>query len=195
MKHYQRNSFPRSCCSLWHQISHWVRTTDPRTPYIMLVLAEFSWFPCNVTLFKADTYQACAKSWSLAIILLWSSTKKLVPSSGRAWFVLCALYSVMLFLTRKCIFPFCSYILAKEVCYGKYGCFSRQPPFNNWWVSLPLRPTFVGTTFNLYTRSNRKDPNIIDDNDQGKLTRSQFDITKRTILIIHGYTGKWTQLA
>lgn len=80
--------------------------------------------------------------------------------------------------------------LAREVCYGKYGCFSRQPPFNNLLVSLPLGPSFVGTTFNLFTRTKREDAVVIDDKDEGKLSSSCFDIAKRTILIIHGYTGK-----
>ncbi|MFA8343507.1 MAG: hypothetical protein ACEPO8_11115 [Rhodothermaceae bacterium] len=85
--------------------------------------------------------------------------------------------------------PF-SPITANAVCYGKYGCFTRDKPFNNFLVWLPQDPSDVGTSFHLYTRNNREISQIIDDNDEGKLKTSNFDISKRTIIVIHGFSGK-----
>ena len=79
---------------------------------------------------------------------------------------------------------------AEEVCYGKYGCFSHASPFDNTIVKLPQSPSEIGTIFKLYTRSNRDNHQLIDDDDEGKLQRSNFDISKRTIVIVHGLSGK-----
>jgi len=57
-------------------------------------------------------------------------------------------------------------------------------------MMLPEAPSKMGTTLNLFTRSNRDAPQLIDDNDNQKLKNSNFDISKRTILIVHGFTGK-----
>ncbi|KAL9951922.1 hypothetical protein ACROYT_G044676 [Oculina patagonica] len=83
---------------------------------------------------------------------------------------------------------------ANGVCYGKYGCFTRDKPFNNFLVWLPQEPSKVGTSFHLYTRNSRDSSQIIDDNDEGKLKASNFDISKRTIIVIHGFMenkDKW----
>ena len=47
----------------------------------------------------------------------------------------------------------------------------------------------MNTKFLLFTRSNKEDPQYIDDNDEEKLKNSNHDITKRTIIISHGWTG------
>jgi len=73
------------------------------------------------------------------------------------------------------------------VCYGKYGCFKRQPGSDALLVKLPNSPSDVGTTFHMFTRSGS---GIVNDVDVAKLTAAKFDISRRTILIIHGYQGK-----
>lgn len=78
----------------------------------------------------------------------------------------------------------------QEVCYGKYGCFSKASPFDNVFVKLPQEPSSVGTTFKLFTRSNRNNAQLVDDSNEEKLQRSSFDISKRTIVIVHGWKGK-----
>jgi len=55
-------------------------------------------------------------------------------------------------------------------------------------MMLPEAPSKMGTTLNLFTRSNRDAPQLIDDNDNQKLKNSNFDISKRTIFIVHGFT-------
>ncbi|XP_078354767.1 pancreatic lipase-related protein 2-like isoform X1 [Oculina patagonica] len=91
-------------------------------------------------------------------------------------------------------FLFAGASTANGVCYGKYGCFTRDKPFNNFWVWLPQDTSDVGTSFHLYTRNNREISQVIDDNDEGKLKASNFDISRRTILVIHGFMenkNKW----
>ncbi|XP_078352813.1 pancreatic lipase-related protein 2-like [Oculina patagonica] len=74
----------------------------------------------------------------------------------------------------------------KEVCYGKYGCFQRQPGANGFLVNLPESPADVGTSFHMFTRYGF---GIIDDVDESKLTAPKYGIARRTIFVIHGYTA------
>ena len=53
----------------------------------------------------------------------------------------------------------------------------------------PQDPSVVNTTFSLYTRSNKHKAQVINDEDEEKLYDSNFDISKRTIIISHGWTG------
>ena len=75
----------------------------------------------------------------------------------------------------------------KEVCYRKYGCFKSHP---NLLVKLPQSPSRIGIQFNLFTRANRNSAELIDDHNKYKLTTSHFKISRRTIFVIHGFTGK-----
>ena len=79
----------------------------------------------------------------------------------------------------------------KEVCYPVYGCFKRHP---NGLVNLPQSPSRIGIRFNLFTRANRNSAKLIDDHHQYKLTTSHFKISRRTIFVIHGFTGKGRSL-
>ncbi|XP_022779802.1 inactive pancreatic lipase-related protein 1-like isoform X1 [Stylophora pistillata] len=82
----------------------------------------------------------------------------------------------------------------KEVTYGKYGTFKEQPNVR-WSIfirrpSLPESPSTVGTTFHLFTRGGSL---TVDDEDYTNLMGSDFDISRRTIFIIHGFNeGKDT---
>ena len=81
-----------------------------------------------------------------------------------------------------------SYIPKSRVCYEKYGCFNSHP--NRRLVKLPQSPSRIGTRFNLFTRNNRNSARLIDDRNKYKLTASHFKISRRTILVIHGFRGK-----
>ena len=74
-----------------------------------------------------------------------------------------------------------------EVCYGKYGCFKLQPGANAWRVYLPEKPSVIRTSFEMFTRYGS---GFVNDIDEGKLEASKFDISRRTIFVIHGYTCK-----
>ena len=74
-----------------------------------------------------------------------------------------------------------------EVCYGKYGCFKKQPGSNAVLVYLPEEPSVIRTSFHMFTRYGF---GIVDDIDESKLRAPKFDISRRTIIVIHGYTGK-----
>lgn len=76
-----------------------------------------------------------------------------------------------------------------EVCYGKYGCFSNREPFNRI-ALLPAPPTLVAPKFRIYTRSNPDKPQFINDYDLTKLQTSNFNGSKKTVFIVHGYIGK-----
>ena len=93
----------------------------------------------------------------------------------------------MITIQRHCNF-FSIGWLSKTVCYGKYGLFKRHPnPFLVW---LPQDPSKLGTSFLLFTRKNSQTAKIIDDSDVNKLRDSFFEISRRTIFLIHGYLGK-----
>ena len=76
-------------------------------------------------------------------------------------------------------------------CYGRYGCYSNKAPFNRI-VLLPLPPWVVNPKFRLYTRLHPDTPQFIDDNDVTKLQQSNYNGTKKTVLIVHGYVGELT---
>ena len=75
----------------------------------------------------------------------------------------------------------------KTVCYEKYGCFEYFSPLSR---ELPQKPSKVGTKFHLFTRLNMKTSQIIDDEDESKLRASNFNISRRTIFVVHGYFGR-----
>ena len=77
------------------------------------------------------------------------------------------------------------------VCYGKYGCFTKDAPFGRFAVRLPETPEDVGTTFRLFTRGARLgEGHVLNDSDLDKLFSSTFDSRERTIIIIHGFIGE-----
>ena len=78
----------------------------------------------------------------------------------------------------------------KSVCYGKYGCFSNEPPFDRFMVLLPEPPNVVGTVFRLFTRENKLTSQILNDSDLDRLSNSNYDARRRTIVLIHGYVGE-----
>lgn len=79
------------------------------------------------------------------------------------------------------------FLFSKQVCYGKYGCFRRQPGLDAITVKLPESPSTVGTTFQMFTRSGS---GFVNDVDVAKLKAAKFVISRRTIFIIHGYQGE-----
>ena len=96
------------------------------------------------------------------------------------------------FILILLFFLFFNSIGLPKVCYGKYGCFDQFPPFANILMKLPQSPEVIGARFDLYTRENR-DANSaqeLDDSDLNKLTTSNFNISRRTIIVCHGWTGR-----
>ena len=85
-----------------------------------------------------------------------------------------------------------NYIGLPQVCYGRYGCFDHYPPFTNVLMNLPQSPEVVGAKFYLFTRENKDASSAqeLDDSDLGKLTASNFNISRRTIIVCHGWTGR-----
>lgn len=79
-----------------------------------------------------------------------------------------------------------------EKCYGKYGCFNRFPHYVLSLQLLPQSPDEIGTKFMLFTRSNRESFQLLNDEDEDKLKNSNFDSSKRTIFIVHGFTESYS---
>lgn len=73
------------------------------------------------------------------------------------------------------------------MCYGKYGCFNGSAPFNRVGIPLPQPPAEVQTTYHVVTNSGSVE---IDDSDVAKLQASGYDSLKKTVILIHGWTGK-----
>lgn len=82
-------------------------------------------------------------------------------------------------------FAYCS--AEHGICYPKYGCFHNDPPFRRPLVPFPNPADLIGTKFRLYTRANRDMSSIIDDSDPAKIKNSNYDGSKRTIALIHGF--------
>ena len=78
-----------------------------------------------------------------------------------------------------------------NICYPPYGCFSKQPPFDDSFTLLPEDPTSLRTSFHLYTRGN-KFPEAIYPL-QGYVP-STLKINTTTVILAHGYTGTSTFL-
>ncbi|CAH3035435.1 unnamed protein product, partial [Porites evermanni] len=78
------------------------------------------------------------------------------------------------------------WLFKSKVCYDKYGCFDLHPILL---VQFPEEPSELGTSFLLFTRKNSQTARIIDDSDVNKLRDSFFEISRRTIFLIHGYLG------
>ena len=93
----------------------------------------------------------------------------------------------MITIQRHCNFFSIGRRSKSEVCYDKYGCFDLHP---NLLVQFPEEPSELGTSFLLFTRKNSQTAKIIDDSDVNKLRDSFFEISRRTIFLIHGYLGK-----
>lgn len=84
-------------------------------------------------------------------------------------------------------FFFCLFT-ATEVCYGKYGCFSDDPPFDNSLIALPSDPETIGTKFVLHTSVNALQKEILDTDNNASIINSRFDPLLKVKFIIHGFT-------
>ena len=80
-----------------------------------------------------------------------------------------------------------SYIGVKKVCFLKYGCFAMTKHFQGRNAELPSRPGVIRTKFFLYTRRNRGQAQLLNSNKIRSITRSHFDPSRKTILIVHGF--------
>lgn len=82
-------------------------------------------------------------------------------------------------------------VLAREVCYDHYGCFSTESPWTSLLrphATLPDPPYEVGTRFLLFTRTTlNEDFELVPDNDV-ILGFSPYQKDKPTIFLIHGFT-------
>ncbi|XP_052058992.1 pancreatic lipase-related protein 2-like [Mytilus californianus] len=81
----------------------------------------------------------------------------------------------------------------RHICYGDLGCFSTEAPFRSAQrpiVLLPDTPDKIQTKFELHTRSkpSTADEQILDYKNVSSIRASSFDGSKKTKIIIHGYT-------
>ncbi|XP_045158432.1 inactive pancreatic lipase-related protein 1-like [Mercenaria mercenaria] len=79
-------------------------------------------------------------------------------------------------------------IHSENLCFKNegIGCFSNDPPFTNAAGKLPKSPAEVGVSFLLHTRQNRDKYQLLT-KDVVDIRRSNFNGTKGTKFIIHGY--------
>ena len=83
------------------------------------------------------------------------------------------------------------FLWPSKVCYEKYGCFYKHPGVH--WGLITLRPKLpqspydVGTKFTMFTRSGSGEVN---DFDRDLLRAAKFNISRRTISLIHGWQGR-----
>ncbi|XP_078354655.1 pancreatic lipase-related protein 2-like [Oculina patagonica] len=78
---------------------------------------------------------------------------------------------------------------ATTLCYGKYGCFSDDPPFDNSLIALPSDPEAIGTIFILHTRANALlKEEILNTDNNASITNSTFDPLLKVKFIVHGFT-------
>ena len=77
----------------------------------------------------------------------------------------------------------------QEVCYDGLGCFSTAPPFSAFGriALLPDSPEKINTKFFLYTRKNGDNPQKLKHDDVEGLKSSNFDASKPTKFVIHGW--------
>ncbi|XP_012937117.1 pancreatic lipase-related protein 2 [Aplysia californica] len=81
-------------------------------------------------------------------------------------------------------------LLRNRGCHGVFyaglGCFSTRPPFNNtsW---RPQRPSFVDTTFLLYTRRNPTVNQTLNADIRSSITASNFNVSQPVKILVHGF--------
>ncbi|XP_005387909.1 PREDICTED: inactive pancreatic lipase-related protein 1 [Chinchilla lanigera] len=82
----------------------------------------------------------------------------------------------------------------KEVCYGDLGCFSDAEPWAGTAVRplkiLPWTPEKIDTHFLLYTNENPDNFQILHLSDPSTIEASNFQTTRKTRFIIHGFIDK-----
>ena len=84
------------------------------------------------------------------------------------------------------LFSLCT---ASKVCYGKYGCFSSDPPFDKSLILLPSNPDSIGTKFILHTKTNaQSNLEILNTDNNTSIVNSTFDPLLKVKFIVHGYT-------
>lgn len=84
---------------------------------------------------------------------------------------------------------FPSFLAAATVCYGKYGCFSDNHPFDSSLIALPSHPETIGTKFILYTRANAlKNKEVLSVDINSSIINSTFEPSRKVKFIIHGFT-------
>ena len=137
---------------------------------------------------------ACVRYWPQRVVGTCASVHNLVsfplPLNIAPYIYLCIGIQVRkksITIQRHCNFFSIGWLFKSKVCYDKYGCFDRHP---NLLVRFPQEPSKLGTSFLLFTRKNNQTAKIIDDRDVNKLRDSFFEISRRTIFLIHGFTGK-----
>ncbi|KAK2582798.1 hypothetical protein KPH14_005058 [Odynerus spinipes] len=79
--------------------------------------------------------------------------------------------------------------LQPKICYGPIGCFGN-PQSHIPSKRPPEHPDVIQTKFYLYTRANRKTPDIIQYADQSEsLLHSGFNISNELKVVVHGFKG------
>jgi len=79
--------------------------------------------------------------------------------------------------------------LAKEVCYGNYGCFSNISPvkyMGSTYYPLPQTPEEINTTFIMHNRHTSENGEILD-NSMDSILSSSINLKSETYFIVHGY--------
>ena len=137
---------------------------------------------------------ACVRYWPQRVVGTCASVHNLVsfplPLNIAPYIYLCTGIQVgkkSITIQRHCNFFSIGWLFKSKVCYDKYGCFDRHP---NLLVRFPQELSKLGTSFLLFTRKNSQTAKIIDDSDVNKLRDSFFEISRRTLFLIHGFTGK-----
>lgn len=81
----------------------------------------------------------------------------------------------------------------RHICYDDLGCFGTDPPFRSVErpiVLLPASPDSIKTTFELHTRTrpSTAEEEILDYNNVSSIKSTSFDGSRKTKIIIHGFT-------
>ncbi|KAL4218199.1 Pancreatic lipase-related protein 2 [Mactra antiquata] len=77
--------------------------------------------------------------------------------------------------------------LSDKVCYNDVGCFSSDAPFNNAMDELPDSPEEIQTQAYLWTKQNPVTPQIISYSNISTIRQSNFDSSRPTKVLVHGY--------
>lgn len=77
------------------------------------------------------------------------------------------------------------------VCYGMYGCFSKENPWTNNRTrpvaEFPAHPSAINPTFCLRTRYNPKECQILDYTNRSSIFRSYYTPLHKTYFVVHGF--------
>lgn len=99
--------------------------------------------------------------------------------------------TIVNFLSENLLFLTNIFVDESIVCYGMYGCFSKESPWINnktrTVIEFPAHPSLINPIFCLKTRYNAKECQYLDYTNRSSIFRSYYTPNHKTYVVVHGF--------